>query len=88
MNNKHKIKKCSGHVREFKQTKFANSREKKLTTYSFTFMAKVFVKSAKFKYSFFESPENEEVFLELSFCLNVPCVSVNACPPVNNLTVA
>ena len=28
------------------------------------------------------------MFLELSFCLNVPCVSVNARPPVNNLTVA
>ena len=68
--------------------KLQKLREKRLTTYSFTFIARVFVKSAKLKYSFFESPENEEVFLELSFCLNVPCVSVNACPSVNNLTVA
>ena len=62
--------------------------KKRLTTYSFTFIAKVFLKSAKLKKSFFKNPENEEVFSELSFCLNVPCVSVNACPPVNNLTVA
>ena len=49
MNNKHKIKKCSVHVRQFKQTKFAKIKRKKLTTYSFTFIAKVFVKSAKLK---------------------------------------
>ena len=49
MNNKHKVKICSVHV-QFKQKKFAKiKREKKLTTYSFTFIAKVFVKSAKLK---------------------------------------
>ena len=45
MNNKHKIKKCSVHV-QFKETNLPKSREKKLTTYSFIFIAKVFVKSA------------------------------------------
>ena len=48
MNNKHKVKICSVHV-QFKQTKFAKIKRKKLTTYSFTFIAKVLVKSAKLK---------------------------------------
>ena len=48
MNNKHKVKICSVHV-QFKQTICKKLREKRLTTYSFSFIAMVFVKSAKLK---------------------------------------
>ena len=48
MNNKHDIKIimfCSCSI----QTNLPKLREKKVSTYSFTFIAKVFVKSAKLK---------------------------------------
>ena len=86
LNNKHKVKICSVYAQFNKQ--FAKIKRKKVNHLQFHFYRQGFVKSAKLKLSFFESPENEEVFSELSFCLNVPYVSVNACPPVKNVTAA
>ena len=61
MNNKHKIKICSVHV-QFKQI-ICKVRERKVNL-QFHFHRYGFLKSVKLKKSLFESPENEEVFLE------------------------
>ena len=49
MNNKHKIKNVLFMFDNSNKQNLQKSREKRLTTYSFTFIAKVFVKSAKLK---------------------------------------